>query len=150
MGCSHAGTSLVKVENVKRFKSTDYKKKNKTNRILRDKNSRHRCLQQQWSMRNNVSDRFPRILWNPSVHYRVHNNLVPILRQTNPIHAIPFCYRNVYFSVILSSKRGSSQSGFLTKTLCAFIFSSYLLISWIFNFFSCNAKAQIGSRPPHC
>jgi hypothetical protein len=56
-------------------------------------------------------------LWILLVHYRVHKGppLVRILRHVNSVHPIMFYFFNIYFSIIIASKTGSSQWAFPVK-----------------------------------
>jgi hypothetical protein len=58
-----------------------------------------------------ASQEFPRILWNPKVHYRVCNCPPPvsILSQLNPAHTPTFHFLKIRLSIILSSMPGSPQ-----------------------------------------
>jgi len=57
-----------------------------------------------------------RILCNSKVHHRVHKRppLLPILKQTNSVHALEFCFINICFNIILHLRFG--LSGWLSLT----------------------------------
>jgi hypothetical protein len=75
--------------------------------------------------RFSASQEIPRILWNPKVHYRIHNSPppVPILSHINPIQASSSHFLNIHFNIIVSYTSGSFKwsfhSSFPTKTLFA-------------------------------
>jgi len=43
---------------------------------------------------HSASQKISLLLWNPKVHYRVHNSLplIPILNQMHPVHILPPYY----------------------------------------------------------
>jgi hypothetical protein len=57
----------------------------------------------------------PNILWNPKVHYRIHNSppLVPILRRINGVHVTLFYLSKKHLNIITHLCFGARSCHFL-------------------------------------
>jgi hypothetical protein len=53
-----------------------------------------------------ATQELPSILRNPKVHHHIHKSppLVPILKQINPLHAIPSYLSKIQFNIIYPPK----------------------------------------------
>jgi hypothetical protein len=76
--------------------------------------------------------KFPNILWNPKVYYRVHKSpqLIPILSQINSVHTNPSYLSEIHFNDIhlpLNLPSGLFPFGFPTNIIYAFLCSQFVL-----------------------
>ena len=61
--------------------------------------------------RSSVSREISSILWNPSVHYRIHKRPPPVLTliQINPVYVPTSNFSKIHFNIMQSSMPGSSK-----------------------------------------
>jgi hypothetical protein len=79
-----------------------------------------------------ASQKSARILWNPKIHYRVHNSpmLVSVLRQMHRVHNFLPCFPKIHSNVIFPYTPRASLQIFRQKVCMRFYISyAYYVIA---------------------
>jgi hypothetical protein len=98
---------------------------------------------------NSASQEIPCLLWNPKVHYRVHNSppLIPVLDQMHPVHTFPPFFPKIPSNIILPSTPRSSKWSLPFRSPPPQLRHWR---SWVSCLRFCKVDRDIKQKFPHC